>query len=153
MRTAIVLLCGAMCALAADSWRDQGVIYLNNTPNAKMHPVPVRAVTIKPGFWSSRREVNVANSIPTMYQLLDEHGVLDNFRRMSGRSKAPRRGPVYTDSDIYKWIEAAAFALQSADDPKLWGWPIFPPGFKAPALMELAKRQAWTLKPAILHKE
>jgi hypothetical protein len=38
------------------------------------------------------------------------------------------------------------------DDPKLWGWVIFPPGFHAPALMELAKRQAWTLKPALLDK-
>ena len=38
----------------------------------------------------------------------------------------------------------------SADDPKLWGWVIFPPGFQAPAMMELAKRQAWTLKPAVL---
>ncbi|MFQ3651850.1 MAG: hypothetical protein SNJ75_16120 [Gemmataceae bacterium] len=36
------------------------------------------------------------------------------------------------------------------DDPKLWGWVIFPPGFRAPALMELAKRQAWTVKPALL---
>ncbi len=38
------------------------------------------------------------------------------------------------------------------DDPKLWGWVILPPGFHAPALMELAKRQAWTLKPAILDR-
>jgi hypothetical protein len=40
------------------------------------------------------------------------------------------------------------------DDPKkLWGWIIFPPGFRAPALMELAKKQAWTLKPATLHPD
>jgi hypothetical protein len=38
----------------------------------------------------------------------------------------------------------------SADDPKLWGWVIFPPGFRAPEMMALAKRQAWTLKPALL---
>ncbi|MGL4550783.1 MAG: hypothetical protein ACRC33_06315 [Gemmataceae bacterium] len=38
----------------------------------------------------------------------------------------------------------------SADDPKLWGWVIFPPGFRAPAMMDLARRQAWTLKPALL---
>jgi hypothetical protein len=39
----------------------------------------------------------------------------------------------------------------SADDPKkLWGWSIFPPGFRAPEMMELARRQAWTLKPALL---
>lgn len=36
------------------------------------------------------------------------------------------------------------------DNPKLWGWVIFPPDFRAPAMMELAKRQAWTLKPAVL---
>jgi hypothetical protein len=41
----------------------------------------------------------------------------------------------------------------SADDPKLWGWVIFPPGFRAPAMMELARRQAWTLKPAVLGKD
>jgi len=40
----------------------------------------------------------------------------------------------------------------AADDPKLWGWVIFPKDFRAPAMMELAKRQAWTLKPAILAK-
>jgi hypothetical protein len=40
------------------------------------------------------------------------------------------------------------------DDPKkLWGWIIFPPGFRAPALMQLARKQAWTLKPATLHAE
>ncbi len=38
----------------------------------------------------------------------------------------------------------------SDDDPKLWGWVIFPPGFHAPEMMRLAKRQAWTLKPALL---
>jgi hypothetical protein len=34
------------------------------------------------------------------------------------------------------------------DSEELWGW-LFPKGWHAPALMELAKLQAWTLKPAI----
>jgi hypothetical protein len=34
------------------------------------------------------------------------------------------------------------------DSPKLWSWPIFPPGFHSEHLMELARLQAWTLKPA-----
>jgi hypothetical protein len=38
------------------------------------------------------------------------------------------------------------------DGPNLWGWIIFPRGFRAPALMELARRQAWTLKPALLDR-
>lgn len=45
----------------------------------------------------------------------------------------------------------AAAAHVADDGPNLWGWVIFPRGFRAPALMELAKRQAWTLKPALLH--
>ncbi len=36
------------------------------------------------------------------------------------------------------------------DAPALWGWIIFPEGFHAPHLMELARLQAWTLKPAVL---
>jgi hypothetical protein len=36
------------------------------------------------------------------------------------------------------------------DSPEIWGWPIFPEGFHAPKIMELAKLQAWTLKPAVL---
>jgi len=36
------------------------------------------------------------------------------------------------------------------DSPDLWGWTVFPRGFRAPAMMDLARRQAWTLKPAAL---
>jgi hypothetical protein len=38
------------------------------------------------------------------------------------------------------------------DKEKLWGWVIFPPGFRAPQMMALARRQAWTLKPALLDR-
>jgi len=38
------------------------------------------------------------------------------------------------------------------DSPALWGWVIFPEGFHAPHLMELARLQAWTLKPAVLQR-
>ena len=38
------------------------------------------------------------------------------------------------------------------DDPRIFNWVIHPEGFHAPKLMELAKLQAWTLKPAVLRK-
>jgi hypothetical protein len=44
----------------------------------------------------------------------------------------------------------AAADRVSADAAKLWGWVIFPPNFRAPEMMELAKQQAWTIKPAML---
>jgi len=39
------------------------------------------------------------------------------------------------------------------DSPRLWGWVIFPKGFDAPRMMEIAKLQAWTIKPAALRKQ
>jgi hypothetical protein len=38
------------------------------------------------------------------------------------------------------------------DSPDLWSWPIFPEGFHAPRIMELARLQAWTLKPAVFQR-
>ena len=38
------------------------------------------------------------------------------------------------------------------DSPGLWGWVIFPEGFHAPRIMELARLQAWTLKPAVFQR-
>ncbi len=98
-------------------WRDQGVLNLANSPYAKLHTVPVRAVTIEEGFWSKRRKTNVESSIPTMRDQLLEHGRMDNFRRLVGKSSEPQKGPVYSDSDIYKWMEAVGFALQTGDLP------------------------------------
>jgi uncharacterized protein len=94
-------------------WENQGVIYLDHSLNARMHPVPIQAVRLGEGFWSSRRKVTTERSVPTMLQLLEDHGVIDNFRRLSVRPDLPRKGPLYTDSDLYKWIEAASWAIAS----------------------------------------
>ena len=101
------------------SWQDQGVLNLVNSPYAKLHSVPVRAVSIEEGFWSKRRKINVESSIPTMRVELEEHGRMDNFRRLVGKSSAPQKGPVFSDSDPYKWIDAVGWALQSGDRPEL----------------------------------
>src|SRR5262249_495056 len=47
----------------------------------------------------------------------------------------------------------AASRHVSSDGARLWGWVIFPKGFRAPAMMELAKRQAWTLKSALIDRD
>ena len=36
------------------------------------------------------------------------------------------------------------------DSPSIWKWEIFPMGFHSTKIMQLAKLQAWTVKPAIL---
>lgn len=94
-------------------WRSQGILNLDHSLNTRLHTVPVQAVHMGDGFWTNRRKVTTDRSLPTLLELLEEHGVMDNFRRLSGRKNAIRKGPVYTDSDAYKWIEAASWALAS----------------------------------------
>lgn len=101
------------------TWKDQGVENLAKSPHAKLRDIPVRAVTITGGFWGPRREINVTRSIPTMHDLLEANGRMNNFRRLVGKSSDPQKGPVFSDSDVYKWTEAVGFVLQSGDRPAL----------------------------------
>ncbi len=101
------------------AWKDQGVENLAKSPHAKLRDVPVRAVTITGGFWAQRREINVTRSIPTMHDLLEANGRMNNFLRLAGKSTAAQSGPVYSDSDVYKWTEAVGFVLQSGNRPAL----------------------------------
>ncbi|HEY6386411.1 MAG TPA: glycoside hydrolase family 127 protein [Candidatus Acidoferrum sp.] len=105
---------------AADpAWRDEGVLFVDKSPYAMLHNIPLHAVTITQGFWGARRETNVDKSIPSMEKLLEANGRMNNFLRLAGKSDAAQHGPVYSDSDVYKWAEAAGFALQSGDRPEL----------------------------------
>ena len=119
MKLLLLPVCAATALVAQLPWNEQGVVHNLATPMAKMHSVPVRAVRMGPGFWTERMRTNREKSLPSLLEQLEAHGIVDNFRRLSGAKKVDRRGPLYTDSDLYKWMEAAAFVLQSGDDPQL----------------------------------
>lgn len=89
----------------------------SHSPAARLKPVPVSAVRFSDGFWKNRLHLNQTRGIPRLFGLLEDHGVLDNFQRLYGAHDGPRRGFLYTDSDLYKWMEGAAIALQSKADP------------------------------------
>ncbi|MGA2170592.1 MAG: hypothetical protein ABSG62_20575, partial [Terracidiphilus sp.] len=93
-------------AASGTTWQAAGVADFSRSPFAKLKPVPVRAVTIQDGFWSKRRVTNIDSSIPSMHDELIAHGRMDNFLRLEAKLSAPQIGPVYSDSDIYKWAEA-----------------------------------------------
>jgi hypothetical protein len=59
-------------------------------------------------------------------------------------------GPSVAPASVTRRTARVAAERFVADDSAaLWNWPIFPEGFHAPAIMEHARLQAWTLKPAI----
>jgi len=63
------------------------------------------------------------------------------------RTSASGQTPVQVDRHVGHYT---ADQYVAEDSPKLWDWIIFPEGFHAPHLMELARLQAWTLKVAVL---
>ncbi|PYU02429.1 MAG: glycoside hydrolase family 127 protein [Acidobacteria bacterium] len=100
-------------------WKDEGILFVDRSPHAKLRNVPVHAVTITEGFWGARRETNLKKSIPSMEKLLEANGRMNNYLRLRGKSDSQQSGPVYSDSDVYKWTEAVGFQLQSGDPPEL----------------------------------
>ena len=75
----------------------------------RLTAVPTDRVELRAGFWRDRYDANVQRGIPRLYEQLESHGVIDNFRRLSGARTVARRGYWFTDSDLYKWMEAAAW--------------------------------------------
>jgi uncharacterized protein len=80
-----------------------------------MTPTPdgLLSVELRDAFWAPRRAQLRDHTLPVLLDRLEAHGVVDNFRRLSGRSDAPHRGLWFSDSDLYKWMEAAAWAGRS----------------------------------------
>lgn len=98
----------------------QGPVVVDTTGSrAKLKPVPISAVTLKDQFWAPRMRVNHEVTIPDQLRLLEETGRIDNLRRVSGQVDKPFEGKYFNDSDVYKWLEAASWALASRDDPDL----------------------------------
>lgn len=82
-----------------------------NSPSARLQPVPASAVRLTGGFWDERLASLVSVSLPAQYQHLESTGRIENFRRIAAGKQTPFQGLVYNDSDVYKWLEAASWAL------------------------------------------
>lgn len=80
-------------------------------PGAKTALVPATA-EVGAGFWGTRRQVNAHTSIPLGPGLLESAGNLDNLRVAAGTAEGGFQGAYpFVDSDVYKWLEAAAWQL------------------------------------------
>lgn len=91
----------------------------NHSPHACLHSLPMGAVRLEPGFWTERQRVIRSVSIPQGYDRLDSAGNFNNFRLAIGTVQGQYQGPVFMDSDVYKWLEAAALDLANQPDPEL----------------------------------
>lgn len=90
-------------------------------PGAETHAAltPV-AVELRDGFWAVRRQVNARTSVPQGPGLLESAGNLHNLRLAAGATEGDFKGAYpFVDSDVYKWLEAAAWQLGQGEDEAL----------------------------------
>jgi DUF1680 family protein len=80
--------------------------------------LPLNAVTIDDAFWSPRLRTNRDVTIPHAYALCKRSGRIDAFR-LNWRPGKPRKPHYFWDSDVAKWVEAAAYSLATAPDAAL----------------------------------
>jgi hypothetical protein len=80
---------------------------------------PLSAVRLTDEFWQPRLERNRTTTIPHILRENVATGRVANFERAAGRREGPYEGRRFNDTDIYKVVEAASYALESAWDPAL----------------------------------
>jgi DUF1680 family protein len=102
-----------------DSSPRSPVVDTSRSSHVRLRPLPLGAVDLADDFWEPRRRINREVTLPSQYKHLEETGRLDNFRRASGKTGGEYQGIYFNDSDVYKWLEAAAWTLAERSDPEL----------------------------------
>ena len=94
--------------------------------NRNLRELPLHSVQVKDAFWSARQNTIIDVTIPYMEEVLndriegiDRSHAIENFRAAAGESDEAFYGMVFQDSDVYKWIEATAYALMVRPDAAL----------------------------------
>lgn len=83
-------------------------------------PVPFTAVKITDEFWASRIETNRTVTIPHAFQKCEETGRVDNFAIAGGLKQGEQSGIYpFDDTDIYKMLEGASYALMVEPNPEM----------------------------------
>src|SRR5436190_2770183 len=106
------------------------LMVLSAQATAPLHDYPVKpvaftAVHFKDAFWAPRIETNRLVTIPFAFEQCEKSGRVDNFERaaaaLRGEELTNKRPPPYPfdDTDPYKVLEGASYALAVQPDPKM----------------------------------
>ena len=89
-------------------------------------PVAASGVSITDPFWKNYMELVRNHVIPYQWEALNDRipgaepsHCIHNFSVAAGREKGEFVGFVFQDSDLYKWLESAAYSLMWHPDKEL----------------------------------
>ncbi|TDH26606.1 glycoside hydrolase family 127 protein [Segetibacter sp. 3557_3] len=85
-----------------------------------IQPVAFTKVHLHDHFWEPKIQTNTNITIPYVLQKCRETGRLDNFKKAAGKMPPGKITEFpFDDTDVYKLIEGASYALQVKDNPGL----------------------------------
>jgi DUF1680 family protein len=86
----------------------------------RLRPLSLAEVTITGGFWGRRQRVNASATLAHIEQWLEREGWLANFDlAAAGALPEGRRGREFSDSEVYKYLEALAWEIGRTGDAAL----------------------------------
>jgi DUF1680 family protein len=95
-------------------------VWPSDAAKLALRPLGLGAVRLsETGFWGDRQRVNGEATIPLGRTRLERAGNLHNLRLAAGLASEGYRGPVYQDSDVYKWLEGVAWEIGRRDSEEL----------------------------------
>jgi uncharacterized protein len=84
----------------------------------RLRPLGAGEVAITGGYWARLREVNATASLTHIEHWLEREGWTANFDLpATGRLPEGRRGREFSDSEVYKYLEALAWQIGWSDAP------------------------------------
>jgi uncharacterized protein len=82
---------------------------------SRMRPLGLHEVRITGGFWADRQQVNGESTLDHARGWMERLGWIGNFR--AGQGSPERRGRAFSDSEVYKLLEATAWEAGRTGDP------------------------------------
>lgn len=93
---------------------------------SQINPLPLGNIAITDGMLYKLQTLVREKVLPYQWEVLHDRvpgaaksHCIENFRIAAGLSKGEHYGNVFQDSDLYKWLEATAYAIALCADPKL----------------------------------
>ena len=95
-------------------------ILLTQNTNAQISPLPLKDINIQDKFWSPKLARNNNITIPHCFEQCFRTGRVKNFEIAAGRVTGEYcTSFIFDDTDVYKTIEAASYALMSTPNPQV----------------------------------
>lgn len=95
-------------------------------PQTRPHSLPLKNIKIDDSYWNKYIKLVPDVVIPYQWKILNDQVpgatksyCIQNFKIAAGEIRGKRKGVVFADSDLAKWLETVAYSLETVPNPEL----------------------------------